>query len=675
MKTAKNLLLSLTLTALVCQNADVARAAYDDVGVGARVTGLGNAYTAIADDVYAVYYNPAGLGTLDRPMLATTYSRLHMGLSDDSNLQNSFLAYARPIKHGRHGAWGAAWNHFTLDSLYTETSLYGSYGRRLFAEQFPHGLYAGASLKMLSRSLDNTDTGANAVSNTGVRLNTPDPVLQNASKTNMDVDLGFLYRIRPRLTAGLAVQHLMEPNIAFASNDTDKLGRNVKMGLAWQTAWTSVAGEFDLLKAPNGSTDKVGTLAFEKWLPTLMYGSFGLRAALGVGSREFRQMSVGASYRIHRLQLDYGFQMPLGGLQNTMGSHRMGLTYRFGAPRGAEPQLAEAILENLRELADVASPEFRAQSEELALYKRTAQQEFLRQARVDTGEGRFAEAKEKLNQALGLNPRDQRIQQSLERMGMAADVFPALPAFRTDPAQAALYEGVMDFLAGRDKEAVRKLTYAASLQPGDERYERFLQAAERKAGLTRELPTATGVTAPTLGREKAVGAGLALMEVALRESDYPKVVKLADEVLELDAQNVLAFKRKATALYAQKAYEEALRNLRSAYKFERDGEERKRLKAYVDAMVALIERKARDKDEARIPAMTPAAKGDEPAKGGPSPVELQRLYEAGVDLYAQGRMSEAANMFQRILALDPKNTSAQRALRRVQAEILQGGQP
>lgn len=670
MKNNKKTLLVLTLAAVLCENAGVARAAYDDVGVGARVTGLGNAFTAIADDVYSVYYNPAGLGALDRPMMATTYSRLHMGLTDDSTLQNSFLAYSRPIKHGRHGGWGAAWNHFTLDSLYSETSLYASYGRRLFAEQFPHGLYAGASLKMLRRSLGNTDVADNAVSNTGIRLGTADPVLQSAAKTNMDVDLGFLYRVRPRLTAGLAVQHLMEPNIAFASNDTDKLGRNVKLGLAWQTAWTTVSGEFDLLKAPDGSTDRVGTLAFEKWLPTLLYGTFGMRASIGAGDREYRQLTAGLSYRIHRLQLDYGFGIPLGTLQDTMGSHRMGLTYRFGTPRGAEPQLAEAILENLRELADVGSPEFRAQSEELALYKRTAQQEFLRQARVDTGEGRFAEAKEKLNQALGLNPRDQRIQQSLERMGMAADVFPALPAFRTDPAQAALYEGVMDFLAGRDKEAVRKLTYAASLQPADERYERLLQAAERKAGLTRELPTATAATAPTLGREKAVGASLALMEVALRESDYPKVVKLADEVLELDAQNVLAFKRKATALYAQKNYEEALRNLRSAYKFERDADEKKRLKSYVDAMVALIERRARDKDEASLKPLP--MKPVEAEKGGASPIEIQRLYEAGVDLYAQGRLSEAANMFQRILALDPKNTSAQRALRRVQAEVLEG---
>ncbi|MBI3298548.1 MAG: type IX secretion system membrane protein PorP/SprF [Elusimicrobia bacterium] len=669
MKNFKKTLLLLTLLAAECHNARMARAAYDDVGVGARVTGLGGAFTAIADDVYSVYYNPAGLGTIDRPMLGTTYSRLHMGLSDDSALQNSFVAYARPIKHGRQGAWGAAWNYFTLDSLYSETSLYASYGRRLFAQQLPNGFYAGASMKLLRRSVGNTDVADNAVNNTGARIGSPDPVLVDASKTNIDLDLGLLYRIRPRLSAGLMVQHLMEPNIAFAAGDDDKLGRNVKLGLAWQTAWTSIAGELDFLKAPDGKTDKVGTLAFEKWLPTLVHGTFGVRTSVGLGDRDFRQLTAGLSYRVHRLQLDYGFTLPIGGIADTFGTHRMGLSFRFGRPRGAEPQLAEAILENMRELADVGSPEFRAQSEELALYKRTAQQEFLRQARADTGEGRFAEAREKLNQALSLNPKDLRIQASLERVALTAEVFPEITGFRTDAAQAALYEGVMDFLAGRDKEAVRKLSYAASLQPGDERFERFLQTAERKAGITRELPD-TVATAPTLGREKAVGAGMALMEVALRESDYPKVLKLADEVLELDPQSVLAFKRKATALYAVKKYEDALRALRSALKFERDGDERKRLKAYVDALVALIERGAREKEEPRPETMP--LKPTDTGKG--SPVEIQRLYEAGVDLYAQGRLSEAANMFQRILGIDAKNASAQRALRRVQAEILQGGQ-
>jgi len=165
-----------------------------------------------------------------------------------------------------------------------------------------------------------------------------------------------------------------------------------------------------------------------------------------------------------------------------------------------------------------------------------------------------------------------------------------------------------------------------------------------------------------------VGATMALMEVALRESEYDRVLKLAGEVLEIDPTNVLAWKRQATALYAKKEHVRALRALRSAYKFERRSAERDKLKSYIDAMVKLIE-KIKDR---RIPVKPRTPRVEQTTPSRVSPVAIQRRYEAGVDLYSQGRLAEAANMFQEILRMDPKNKSAQRALRRVQAEILEG---
>jgi hypothetical protein len=174
-----------------------ARAAYDDVGVSARVTGLGHAYTAVADDVYATYYNPAGLATLDRKEFGTTYSRLLTGLSDGSNIQNSFFAYAHPLADGRNGTIAAAVNYFTLDSLYRESSLFASYGRRLSREDRPDPIFVGVSGKILNRTLGGTPAASNALSNTGAATNTPDPVLQSNSRTNFDADLGMLWRVRP----------------------------------------------------------------------------------------------------------------------------------------------------------------------------------------------------------------------------------------------------------------------------------------------------------------------------------------------------------------------------------------------------------------------------------------------------------------------------------------------
>ena len=655
---------ALTLLLTACYPRE-AMAAYEDVGVGARVSGLGHAYTAVADDVYSVYYNPAGLATLDRPEFGTTYSKLLTGLSDGSNPSNSFIAYAHPIEGGRKGTFGAAWNYFTLGGLYRESQLMASYSRGLFARTEPDKYYLGGTLKYLTRSVGGTAEAANGISNTGGATGTPDPVLQHASKVNIDADLGFLWRVKPRWTVGLMIQHLMEPNVGFS--DTDKLGRNIKIGGAYKTPFSTLTGDVRLQSAPDGSTDKIIAVAAEKWLPTLLHGSFGVRGGLATGSRDYRQMSVGLSYKISRMQFDYGFSLPIGGLTSTSGSHRLGLTMRFGRAKQADAAFGEAILENLRDLAAVGSPDFRYQMEDLALYKRAAIDEFLRQAKLDASAGRFSEAADKLTQALSLKPKDSRLQQSLERMTAVAEVFPTVKDYQTDAAQAAVYEGSLDFVAGDAKASLRKLAYAGSLNPTDERIERLAKAVEAKSGVSREgaaaLPQEAG-KAPTMGAEKVVGGTMALMEVALRERDFERVVKLADQVLQLDPSNALAYKRLGAAHYALKHNVEALKALRSAYKLESDADSRKQIKSYIDALQSLIERGKRD---------SAPVKAVEAKTTGLTPVESERLYEAGVDLYAQGKLTEAAAAFKRIIESEPNNSSARRALDRVQSEIMQGG--
>jgi len=47
-------------------------------GVGARAVGMGEAYTAISDDYSSLYYNPAGLGQLDRLEVFGAFSHLMM---------------------------------------------------------------------------------------------------------------------------------------------------------------------------------------------------------------------------------------------------------------------------------------------------------------------------------------------------------------------------------------------------------------------------------------------------------------------------------------------------------------------------------------------------------------------------------------------------------------------
>ena len=240
-------------------------AAYDDVGTSARVTGMGMAYTAVADDAYTVYYNPAGLATLDRPEFASTYSRLLTGLSDGSNIQNSFLAYEHPLDGGRNGTVGTALNYFSLDSLYHETSLFASYGRVVTREDNPSPVLLGATGKFLNRSLGGTSAASNSIDNTGVvHVGVSDPVLQSTSKTNFDADLGALWKVTPNWSLGMQIQHVLEPNVAFSPSQSDPLGRNYKLGAAYHTPFSTLSTDMDFINAPDGSLDKDFRVAIEK---------------------------------------------------------------------------------------------------------------------------------------------------------------------------------------------------------------------------------------------------------------------------------------------------------------------------------------------------------------------------------------------------------------------------
>ena len=86
-------LLALPLPALGQETA-----AFLKIGVGARALGMGNAYTAVADDVSAMAWNPAGLARISRPELGATHAEL------TTDTRYDFVGFAQPTKLGTFGA-------------------------------------------------------------------------------------------------------------------------------------------------------------------------------------------------------------------------------------------------------------------------------------------------------------------------------------------------------------------------------------------------------------------------------------------------------------------------------------------------------------------------------------------------------------------------------------------
>ncbi len=65
-----------------------------NIGVGGRALGMGGAYTALADDANAVYWNAAGLSRLEKREFTASHAEMYESTRLD------FLAYAHPLSQG-----------------------------------------------------------------------------------------------------------------------------------------------------------------------------------------------------------------------------------------------------------------------------------------------------------------------------------------------------------------------------------------------------------------------------------------------------------------------------------------------------------------------------------------------------------------------------------------------
>ena len=80
--------------------------AYLRIGNGARALGMGGAFVALSDDATACYWNPSGLGQIQKSQLAFMYNVMSM-----DRMLNSFN-YVQPA--GKLGTLGLSWLNFSI---------------------------------------------------------------------------------------------------------------------------------------------------------------------------------------------------------------------------------------------------------------------------------------------------------------------------------------------------------------------------------------------------------------------------------------------------------------------------------------------------------------------------------------------------------------------------------
>ncbi|OIO02503.1 MAG: hypothetical protein AUJ51_06100 [Elusimicrobia bacterium CG1_02_56_21] len=643
---------ALALAVLIALGPLPAFAAFEDLGFGARVPGMGDAFTGVADDISSVYYNPAGLSNLERPKMMASHALFYSGLSDGSNLGLSAAALAVPLSNGRNGTLGTAWQQFSLSGVYFEKTGQVSWGYRFEKGTKYEKFSVGGTLKYLSHGFTRLDETYNAVENTMLQLGNTDPVLAGVNtKSAIDADLGALYRLNRRWTLGAAVMNAMQSDVAFSSSDKDKIPMKTRLGASYKSLWLILAADARLQRGPDGNLDKEFIFAAEKTFPSLDKGDIGVRGSLGAGDREFKQATLGLSYKIQKIQIDYGFSLPIGTVKETSGNHKLALTYHFGTATQSEMAETELLdqYKKLRDAQNFKSPRDTASLNDPRLAG--VKEQVLK-------ENYYAANKILLEKANELLP-DSSVVNLTRRLSTVAAFYPSLAVEGRQKQrwEELLSRGTRDFVNGTDLRAMKYLSYAQSLNQQDSALSAFLARAGEIARITPDK-------VPSDFSRGWVEYKMAESDEFYVKKSYSEALRKLEELLEIEPNALMALKKSGSCNYMLGNYARAARDWDKASRLEPDPLEKTKLGKMTDEARAKQGKASAWEPGAALPeeAVPEEAVYSKPASDAR---EIEKIYQSGADAYAKGEYGKAADAFRKILTIDPQNSQAKKALERI----------
>ena len=279
-------------------------AAFLKIGPGARAAAMGEAYTAAADDAYAVYWNPAAMKNVKEKQLAFMHAFWLESINYD------YVSFVTPV-NVLDGAFGGSFTYLWMDSIDRVTNsgdVTGSFSPydMAFALSFAglvYGVKTGASAKYIKESLGSKSAQAFAL-DTGVT--------------------GSL--LEDKLSGGI-----------YAGNIGTKLKFDraecplpfiIRAGLAY-SARKDLGLSFDIhMPADSAMSYHLGGEYTYEYFEEIL---FIARAGYNIGPDSSGKSGISAGFgvNLNKYNIDYAY-VPYRGLG---GTHRLSLSMKFIKPR------------------------------------------------------------------------------------------------------------------------------------------------------------------------------------------------------------------------------------------------------------------------------------------------------------------------------------------------------
>lgn len=310
-------------------SADKYAAEFLRIGVGARALGMGGAFTALADDASAAYWNPAGLAYQDRPQLLFMHAEQFGELAT-----HDFFGFVQPlgmVGDGPPGTVGIAAIRFGVDDILMT--------RDAFNDRNNNGRPdPGEVDPALFRTASDTEWGVlftyarpvGGWGSLGGNLKIVRQALLRNTSFGMGVDLGAMIRLMPTVTLGIRLADITTTQISWDTGTREVVSPTVTVGgqytgavpnqLGHVTVSTDLGFSFDGREEASqfGSGSLAGDFqgGFEYW--------FSRAVALRLGTSA-GDWTAGGGIRYRGLGADYAF-LPHDDLGDT---HRISGSVRF----------------------------------------------------------------------------------------------------------------------------------------------------------------------------------------------------------------------------------------------------------------------------------------------------------------------------------------------------------
>ncbi len=267
------------------------------IAPGARASGMGEAFVAVADDATASYWNPAGLGFMRGKELAFMHSKWFPQFADD--MYYDFLSYTHYVD-----GWGGIGGHI----------LYLTYGKIPYTTEFgPEVQYLFESYEIagcISYGTNVSEELCVGVNMKGIYSNLgPGQNVEKGDGKAMSyaVDVGVLYKGPwPKLKIGGMVQNLGPSIMYIDAEQSSPLPRNLKLGVSYKI----IESEYNNLLATvelNSSLVEEefrGNAGIEYWYSTIL----ALRAGYIYDDYgEIKTPTFGAGLQYNRYRFDFGY--------------------------------------------------------------------------------------------------------------------------------------------------------------------------------------------------------------------------------------------------------------------------------------------------------------------------------------------------------------------------------